>query len=532
MKKACLLVLALALVLSIGLSACSAMDGAYSTGSRHSGSEYSYREGETDYDSSLSTDVEGGPGGKLPDAGSTNPIPTPGVDVPPLALDAEGLIKSISGRGAALEDDYRSGEERGNGHLLTAKVSDDNKYYSAWLKDMQNLRIFGSQLNFSLMSLERIRVLVYDTSVTPSEEVKPSPVIGAQVAALDAQGQKIASGYTGADGLCYLFVSDYTQVASLEATLAGTEWTETYAFEAPLDADTHSVDVAIDADVEPTPTKDWIELMFVIDATGSMGDEMRFIAKEISGVIERVVKHTNARINLALLFYRDDGDDVKFRYSDFVEVTEAAGLTQQLNILNEERATGGGDYPEALDEALDIAIGKQWAGGTKLIFHVYDAPLHSKQAKVDTYNNALIEAGKKGIKICPILASGADDLCEYLARQSALYTGGSSVFITNDSGIGGSHHVPDMPNNPVEYLDDALVRLIIGYNTGVMPTPITWDGKVVEDPTDGHMIQIEDIKDHIDDGTIEYEYPRPDEEGIDGTEPIDGDGEGETESAE
>lgn len=143
-----------------------------------------------------------------------------------------------------------------------------------------------------------------------------------------------------------------------------------------------------------------------------------------------------------------------------------------------QKAKGGGDYPEALDEALEIAMGKQWIdGGTKIIFHLYDAPAHTTNSNKMRFEGAVVSAAKKGIRICPVLASGANDLCEYLARQSAIITGGTFVWITNDSGIGGDHYDPDVKNAVVEKLNDLLVRLINGYKTGVFADPVPYNGK-------------------------------------------------------
>jgi hypothetical protein len=87
---------------------------------------------------------------------------------------------------------------------------------------------------------------------------------------------------------------------------------------------------------------------------------------------------------------------------------------------------------------------------------------------------AVTAAAKKGIRICPVLCSGADTLTEYVMRQAAIYTGGTFVFVTDDSGIGGAHHDPQLPNVTVEKLNSLMVRLINGYHSGVFAEPIDW----------------------------------------------------------
>jgi hypothetical protein len=189
-----------------------------------------------------------------------------------------------------------------------------------------------------------------------------------------------------------------------------------------------------------------------------------------------------AKINLALLFYRDHGDSEIFQYFDFEDVTNAAGLEKQQHALNRQFADGGGDWPEAVDEALELAVNKQWSTGvsTKIIFHVLDAPPHSGSSNQTKYREAVIKAAEKGIRLCPVLCSGADYLTEYLTRQAAIYTGGTFVFVTDDSGIGGAHHDPQLPNVVVEKLNSLMVRLINGYHSGEFADPIYWEQDIQE----------------------------------------------------
>ncbi|MBO4538897.1 MAG: hypothetical protein J5781_01360, partial [Clostridia bacterium] len=185
------------------------------------------------------------------------------------------------------------------------------------------------------------------------------------------------------------------------------------------------------------------------------------------------------RIDLALLFYRDNGDTEKFNYAAFKNVTDPTLLAEQKQALAAQSATGGGDYPEALDEALLMAVGKDWGeeNSTKIIFHVFDAPSHSDEENIARCGQAAKIAAEKGIRYCPILCSGADLLCEYIARQGAVYTGGTFIFVTDHSGIGNAHYDPNIPNAVVEKLNDMLVRLAIGYHTGTFADPVWWNAK-------------------------------------------------------
>jgi len=222
-------------------------------------------------------------------------------------------------------------------------------------------------------------------------------------------------------------------------------------------------------------TQSVLDIMFVIDTTGSMGDEIRYLKEEIDDVISRISEaNPNYTINLALLFYRDIGDDYVTRYFDFT-----TNITAQKVNLSKQSANGGGDFPEAVDIALKEAVAKKWSAGnaTRLIFHVCDAPPHDKQNNVTVFFNAVKTAAQKGIRIIPVASSGIDLETEYLLRQEALMTGGTYIFLTDDSGIGDSHQEPTIGEYVVEYLNACMARVVNEYLTGVETEPVPYFGQ-------------------------------------------------------
>ncbi len=210
-----------------------------------------------------------------------------------------------------------------------------------------------------------------------------------------------------------------------------------------------------------------LQIMFVIDATGSMGDELRYLQAEIDSIITRVKDdNETANIELAIMMYRDTTDEYLIRYSDF-----STDISAQKAFLAEQRAAQGGDFPEAVEEAMNVAMEKQWnENATKMIVHVADAPAHKRD--VPRWNNAVCDAASKGIKIISVGCSGIDKDCEYMFRSQSIITGGQYVFLTDDSHIGGSHLEATTEHSvPVEYLNSCLTRLINGYFKGVMTSP-------------------------------------------------------------
>lgn len=74
-----------------------------------------------------------------------------------------------------------------------------------------------------------------------------------------------------------------------------------------------------------------IQLSFIVDATGSMGDELEFLKKDLEDVIQRV-KNDNSSISIltSSVFYRDEGDEYITRISGFTE-----NITSTLNFINQ-----------------------------------------------------------------------------------------------------------------------------------------------------------------------------------------------------
>lgn len=205
-----------------------------------------------------------------------------------------------------------------------------------------------------------------------------------------------------------------------------------------------------------------IDIYFAVDATGSMGDEINYLKAELNNVIE-LIKQKNPVLEMRFgsVFYRDEGDEYVTRNFDFT--TNEASL---ISFISEQHANGGGDFPEAVHTALDIAITQNsWDenASARILFLLLDAPPHYTQKVISSLESNLIKAAEKGIKIIPITASGIDKATEYLMRSFAILTNGTYVFITDDSGVGNAHLEPTIGEFEVEKLNDLMVRLVDEY---------------------------------------------------------------------
>ncbi len=205
-----------------------------------------------------------------------------------------------------------------------------------------------------------------------------------------------------------------------------------------------------------------VDLAFVVDATGSMGDELEFLKDDLRAIISEVDGlHGNVAIRTAAVFYRDQGDTYVTRHHAFTR-----DLSQTVNFIGKQSAEGGGDFPEAVHSGLRVALRElAWskAARTRIVFLLLDAPPHGEEEIMEAYRELLGEATRTGIHIVPVVASGIDKPTEFLMRLTAIVTNGTYVFITDDSGIGNDHLEATVGEFEVEYLKDLLVRVIGEY---------------------------------------------------------------------
>ena len=99
----------------------------------------------------------------------------------------------------------------------------------------------------------------------------------------------------------------------------------------------------------------------------------------------------------------------------------------------------------------------------KLAFMIFDAPPHSDRNDLDVLNTAIKTASERGIRIIPVVSSNSERNTELFGRALSICTNGEYVFLTDDSGIGGSHLEPIIGDYQVEKLYDIIIKIIDEY---------------------------------------------------------------------
>ena len=203
------------------------------------------------------------------------------------------------------------------------------------------------------------------------------------------------------------------------------------------------------------------DVAFIVDATGSMGDEIRFLQSDISYIIDHAHSETNVALRTAVVFYRDERDEYLTRGKDF-----STDVANTQAFIEEQHASGGGDYPEAVHSALEATLQNfSWneSARARIAFLILDAPAHHQDDVIESLQSSIRLYAKNGIKLIPVAASGVDKDTESMLRFFDIVTGGTYVFLTDDSGIGYSHIEASVGESDVEKLADLMIRLIKKY---------------------------------------------------------------------
>ena len=356
-----------------------------------------------------------------------------------------------------------SPEEDGNGGnslagVVTAGEWNDLDNWDFWngLMDGQKEENFYSYLNYwSLYTDTRFAVTVVDAAGVP--------VCGAKVELFVNESQKpswtAVSDNNGSAELWYNIGSsvDTDEVKTFTAAVNGAKLTEplipTYG-----SAEQVSMNTLI---AEQVTTRNSADIAFIVDATGSMSDEIDFLKDDLLNIIQRASSVTDKQIRTAALFYRDEGDEYVTKVEDFNTDPE-----KTLKFIRKQNAGGGGDYPEAVHTALEEALQDlSWGEDNyaRVAFLLLDAPPHYQQDVISSLQKSIKLYAANGIKIIPIAASGVDKNTEFILRLLAIFTDGTYTFITNHSGVGDDHIIPTIGQYQVEQLNDLIVRLIEKY---------------------------------------------------------------------
>ncbi|HUN23099.1 MAG TPA: VWA domain-containing protein [Anaerolineales bacterium] len=325
-------------------------------------------------------------------------------------------------------------------------------------------------LNFDFYLGYTNRTLQNDTS-----QVLPAPLLNDRVILhlLDGQQRPLANArltiapnhsnqaitlYSGADGTAYFFptYAGMRDAGTFSVTVESADGFAKDRFELFANDLKTTREVTFSLQTQSTSAIRALDLALVIDTTGSMGDELSYLTTELEAIVADVnAAYPSVDLRYALVVYRDEGDAYVVRSYDFT-----GNVREMRGWLADQSANGGGDYPEAMEQALAEANQLSWRGGetSRVLVLNADAPPHDENLQSTLAQSQI--ALQRGIRIYPLAASGVAETAEYLMRIMAVTSGGRYLFLTDDSGVGNAHAEPKVPCYVVTRLDQLLMRVL------------------------------------------------------------------------
>lgn len=309
---------------------------------------------------------------------------------------------------------------------LRAGATDDNAAFGAFVSYLDRMNARGDIKGWAdvldVTDKRTLRVL------SPAGD----PLPAARVSLVDPTTERIVwSGHTFGDGRLPVYPnllvpgtglpaagvapsSGWMVQAEWEGTVSRTRW----------DGKEDHLDLVVDAAGVSGAVP--LDVCFVIDTTGSMGDEIARIKETLLSVTEQLRQEQAVDLRYGAVLYRDLGDAYVTRRHPFTSDLEAFDRA-----LQEIEANGGGDGPESLNQGLAVAVGgMDWRDDTaRVAFVVADAPPHMDYQEHVTYGRAAAAALHQGIKIHTVAASGLDDRGSLAFRQVSQLTRGEFIFI-------------------------------------------------------------------------------------------------------
>ena len=351
------------------------------------------------------------------------------------AEDSAGVAAGVAAPAPAAALRSTATEQQADPALRAGSV-DDNAHFDDYLdyRARTGKRIGADELDIS----ERHVVTVVDRD--------GKPVLGAAVTLGDGQ-QTLQTVRTHADGRALLFplVTSAPRASSYDVQVSYAGATASARIDDRAVRE-HTIKLDIARPAEPVR----LDLHFLVDTTGSMGDEIDRLRTTLDDVAKQIdALPQQPQVRYGLTIYKDHGDEYVSRTGDF---TDLATFRAELARVT---AGGGGDTPEALDESFHGAVnGPAWDSerAVQIIFLVADASPHLGDQAKPSYADDVQVAAAKGIEVVPLAASGTDDPAEYVFRQLAEYSLGTFFFLT----YGPDGHSPG----------DGTDRDVHGYATG------------------------------------------------------------------
>ena len=118
-----------------------------------------------------------------------------------------------------------------------------------------------------------------------------------------------------------------------------------------------------------------LDLVFILDITGSMTDYLNIVKEKILMIIDKITKNSNVVVKLGFVGYRDYLDS-KDKYLIYPELTNNYNKVKEF--ISSAKAGGGKDC-EDMGGGFQSALKYEWKSNTRFAILLADAPCHGEQ---------------------------------------------------------------------------------------------------------------------------------------------------------
>ena len=130
-----------------------------------------------------------------------------------------------------------------------------------------------------------------------------------------------------------------------------------------------------------------LDIMFIMDCTGSMASWIEASKKELAIIINCIQEqHQGIQVRLSFVAYRDFCDKIQYEIKEFTSDVESV-----KKFIEKLTATGGGDEAEDVAGGLSHALQQSWKAKAKYAVFIADSPAHGKD-----YHNSASDDYPKG----------------------------------------------------------------------------------------------------------------------------------------
>ena len=336
--------------------------------------------------------------------------------------------------------------------VLTGAELNDLGNWELW-KDIDSSSLSSYKSTWKMQFTKRYSVLASTSGKCPVNNL---------IVKLTSNGKTIWESRTDNRGLAQLWLTEESSGPFKIECYDGATLLKT--MDSPILFEDGLNKVTVDKEVK---ADDQIDIVFAVDATSSMDDEIDFLKADLTRIISDVkAQFTDADLQLGSVFYQCEGTG-----NDYVTVESdlSSDIDKTVGFIKTKGATGGGD--EVVDIALDKAVNSlSWRENSrsKLLFILLDEPPAGKPEIAERMARVYRQAAAKGIRIVPCITSnggyGSNRSLEFLMRNGAIATNSTLIFLTDDSGVGGQHTIPFTNNYTVELFKDVLLKVIKNYS--------------------------------------------------------------------